>query len=82
MPSSDPTPARVAARSLPYAIPFALGLGCLAWSLTELGSTFSDPYWVAAELLPPFVVLTVGTGLLFFGGVAARTLVERASSSS
>jgi hypothetical protein len=77
MPSSDQTPSRVAIRSLPYAVPFALGLACLAWGVTTLVTTFTDAYWVAVELLPPFAVLTVGTGLLFFGGVAALTLVER-----
>jgi len=47
------------------------------WGLTTLVATFTDAYWEAVELLSPLAVLTVGTGLVFFGGTAALTLVER-----
>jgi len=79
---SSPAPSRTALRSLPYALPIALGLVCLTWSLTDLVVTFTDSYWVVVELLPGLLVLTASAGLLVFGGVGALACVERATDTS
>ncbi|MFB6101170.1 MAG: hypothetical protein ABEJ73_01225 [Haloplanus sp.] len=79
MPSSDSSrrPVRIALRSAPYALPFAVGLTCLTWALTELVSLFTDAYGVVLELLPAFVVLSVGTGFVLFSGAGVLALVVR-----
>jgi len=79
MPSDDTPPSRTALRALPYALPVAAGIACLAWSLTEFVATVTDSYWVATELLPTLVGVTVGAGFLIFGGVGALACVERAA---
>lgn len=72
MPSDASHPSyRVAAQTLVYTLPIALGFGLLSWSVVELVSVFTDAYWVIPELFFPLIMLTLGTGLTLFGGIGA-----------
>jgi|GEM_PF-3231345 len=77
MSATDTPPSRTALRSLPYALPVAVGLACLAWSLTDVVATITDGYWVVVDLLPAIAVLTVGAGFLVFGGIGALACIAR-----
>lgn len=72
MPSDASFPSyRVAAQTLVYTLPIALGFVLLSWSVLELMSVFTDAYWVVTELLFSLIVLTLGTGLTLFGSIGA-----------
>ena len=66
-----PKSSRIAVRSLPYAIPFTVGLVCLIWGGLNLVEGFGEVHWVLTDLVPALVVLTIGTCLIFFGGIGA-----------
>lgn len=81
--SGDATPPySVALLTIPYAVPFALGIVFLVWGGVELDRIVTTYYGTVKNLFETVVVLTAGSILLLYGSAGALSKVVRESTGT
>jgi len=79
MPSETPSYS-IAVATVPYAVPFAVGIVLLVWGVLELDPLITTYYGDVSDLFETLVVVTFGSVLFLFGIAGTLSVTIREST--